>query len=131
GNQLQSSLSPAVVIPAALRTAESPVGVTPKTTKAKAIPARAQAAPQLAPAGVVSAGMNEAWPLEQIMPISARADQGIVPQFPAPEFRTVVFFETTQYVTSDSTLRRVQVWHVMLLSAERERLAKVPVAKSL
>ena len=131
GNQLQSSLSPAVVIPAALRTAESPVGVTPKTTKAKAIPARAQAAPQLAPAGVVSAGMNEAWPLEQIIPISARADQGIVPQFPAPEFRTVVFFETTQYVTSDSTLRRVQVWHVMLLSAERERLAKVPVAKSL
>jgi len=48
-----------------------------------------------------------------------------------PQFQTVVFFETTQYVASDSTVWRVQVWHVMLLTAERERLAKVPVVNSL
>jgi hypothetical protein len=85
--------------------------------------------------------MNEAWPLEQVVPISARADQEIASQFtapefpasefPAPRFQTVVFFETTQYVASDSRVWRVQVWHVMLLTAERERLAKVPVVNSL
>ncbi|MGA7079462.1 MAG: M56 family metallopeptidase [Terriglobales bacterium] len=125
-DQLQSSFLPAAVIPASLHTDGSLMGVTPKTVKAKVIPARAQAAPQLAPAGIVAARMNEAWPLEQIIPISARADREIVPQF-----QTLVFFETTQYVTSDSTLWRVQVWHVMLLTAERERLAKVPVVNSL
>ncbi len=128
-NQLQSSLSPAVVIPTALRTDESPVA--PKTTTPKVISARAQAAPQLASAGVVVPLMNEALPREQVIPISARADQEIVPQFPAPEFRTLVFFETTQYVTSDATVWRVQVWHVMLLTAERARVAKVPVVNAL
>jgi beta-lactamase regulating signal transducer with metallopeptidase domain len=125
-NQLQSSFSPAAVIPAALRTDESLGRVTPKTVKAKVIPAHTQAAPQLTPAGVVAARMNEAWPLEQMIPISARADQEILPQF-----QTLVFFETTQYVTSDSTLWRVQVWHVMLLTAERGQMAKVPVVNSL
>ena len=130
-SQLQSSLSPAAVIPAALRTDESSVRVASKTAKAKVIPAHAQAGAQLPSAGVVAALMNEAWPRERVIPISARADQEIVPQFPAPEFRTVVFFETTQYVASDSVVWRVQVWHVMLLTAERERLAKVPVVNSL
>jgi hypothetical protein len=70
--------------------------------------------------------MGEELPRDQIVPISARAEQEIVPQF-----QTMVFFETTQYVTSDSTVWRVQVWHVMLLSARRERLARVPVVNSL
>jgi Zn-dependent protease with chaperone function len=127
GNQLQPSLAPAVVIPAALHTDESLMRATAKTAKARVVPVHAQAAS----AGVVAARMNEAWPLEQVLPISASADQEIMSQFPTPEFRTVVFFETTQYVASDSTLWRVQVWHVMLLTAERERLAKVPVVNSL
>jgi Zn-dependent protease with chaperone function len=141
GSQLRPSLSPAAVIPAALRTGESSVRVVPRTAKAKATPTQAQPAPRFAPAGVVTARMNEAWPLEQVVPISARADQEIASQFtapefpasefPAPRFQTVVFFETTQYVASDSRVWRVQVWHVMLLTAERERLAKVPVVNSL
>jgi len=128
-SQLQSSFSPAAaVIPAALRTGESPVGGTAKTTttKPKVIPADARPAAQLAPAGVVAARMNEAWPLEQVVPISVRADQEIVPQF-----QTLVFFETTQYVTSDATVWRVQVWRVMWWTAEREHMAKVPVVNSL
>jgi hypothetical protein len=125
-NHLQSSMSLAAVVPAAFRTGESSVGETAKMSKAKAVHALAVAGHQLAPAGVVAARMGEELPRDQIVPISARAEQEIVPQF-----QTMVFFETTQYVTSDSTVWRVQVWHVMLLSARRERLARVPVVNSL
>ena len=121
----EPSLPPATVIPAALRTSESPAGATPRMTRAKVVPAHAIAPRQVAPEGLVAARMNEELP-DRVLPISARADQDIVPQF-----QTLVFFETTQYVTSDSTVWRVQVWHVMLLTAEHVRLAKVPVVNSL
>ncbi len=48
-----------------------------------------------------------------------------------PQFQTVVFIETTQYGNSATEFWRVQVWHVMLLSAERERMIRVPVANSI
>ena len=79
-------------------------------------------------AGVVAARMNEGARRDRVVAISARADQESTPEFPT-EFRTLVFVETTQYVTSDSSVWSVQVWHVMLVTGVRERMARVPVAK--
>jgi hypothetical protein len=130
---LDSSFPRASVIPAALRTSGSSSGaVTPRMTSVKVVHAHAPAGHQVAPVEVVAAGMSDReLPRDLVVPISARLDQEIVPQFQATEFRTVVFFETTQYVTSDSTVWRVQVWHVMLVGSERERSARVPVVNSL
>jgi|HubBroStandDraft_1064217.scaffolds.fasta_scaffold00368_19 Zn-dependent protease with chaperone function len=139
----QPSLQMPAVIPAALRTGESPLGTTAgmttaKMATAKTIHARDAVGRQSAPSQAVFAGMNEQAPSEQVVAIntSASADQEIMPQFQTAqfqtaEFRTVVFFQTTQYVISDSTVWRVQVWHVMLVSQVSERSARVPVVNSL
>jgi len=79
-------------------------------------------------AGAVAARMNEGARRDRVVAISARADQESMPEFPT-EFRTLVIVETTQYVTSDSSVWSVQVWHVMLVTGVRERMARAPVAK--
>jgi len=48
-----------------------------------------------------------------------------------PQFQTVVFIETTQYGDSAAQFWSVQVWHVTMLRAERERVVRVPVASSI
>ena len=63
---------------------------------------------------------------EQLVAVSASADQAFVPQF-----QTLVFIEATQYVTSDSSMWSVQVWRVTLLGPVRDRLAGLPVAHSI
>jgi beta-lactamase regulating signal transducer with metallopeptidase domain len=63
---------------------------------------------------------------EQLVAVSARADQGIVPQF-----QTLVLIEATQYVASDSSVWRVQVWRLTLLNTVRDRTMGVPVANSI
>jgi beta-lactamase regulating signal transducer with metallopeptidase domain len=126
---LPPSLPTAAVIPAALRTDElSSARTSAKAATARAIPAHAatghQVAPEIAPDRVV-AQRNAAPPPERVVEASASANLEIVPQF-----RTLVFVETTQYVTSDSSTWRVEVWRVTLVSAVRERVARAPVAKS-
>jgi hypothetical protein len=119
---VQPSLRTTAVIPAALRTGEfSSVGTT-----VKVIHARATAGRQASPANVVTARLNAAPPRERVVAISATADQEIVPQF-----RTLVFIEATQYMTSDSAVWSVQVWRVTLVTQVRERLAKAPIANSI
>jgi beta-lactamase regulating signal transducer with metallopeptidase domain len=81
---------------------------------------------QLAPAGAIAARGNVAPPPEQVVAISASADQEGV-----PHFQTLVFIEATQYVTSGPPVWSVQVWRVTWVSAARERMATVPVANSI
>jgi len=121
-SSVRSSVKTTAVIPAALRTgASSSVGTT-----AKVVHAHADAGRQLAPARVLAARLNAAPPRERVVAISASADQEIVPQF-----RTLVFIEATQYMTSDSSVWGVQVWRVTLVSPVRDRLTGVPVANSI
>ena len=91
------------------------------TTRPHAVAGR-----QLAPASVVPARLNATPPRDRVVEASASADQEIVPQF-----RTLVFIEATQYMTSDSSVWSVQVWRVTLVSPVCERLARVPVANSI
>ena len=80
---------------------------------------------ELAQPRAVDARLN-ATPRDRVVEASASAEQEIVPQF-----RTLVFIEATQYVTSNSSVWSVQVWRVTLVSAERERITRVPVANSI
>jgi hypothetical protein len=127
----QSSLRTAAVIPAALRTGEpSSVGTAAKMTTAEVAPAHVRvhdvAGEQIAPARVVAVRLNAAPPRDRVVEASASADQEIVPQF-----RTLVFIEATQFVTSDSAVWSVQVWRVMWVSPAGEGLARVPVEHSI
>ncbi len=122
-----SSVQTPAVIPAALRADESPSPrMTAKATPARVIPAHVVAARQRSAAGVVGARWNVAPPDRRVVAISAGADHEV-----ATQFQTLVFIEATQYVTSNSSVWRVQVWRVMLVSTGRGRLATVPVANSI
>jgi len=81
---------------------------------------------QLGQPRVVAARLNATLPPDRVVEASASSDQEIVPQF-----RTLVFIEATQYVTSNSSVWSVQVWRVTLVSPVRERMARVPVANSI
>lgn len=128
-----SSIKTAAVIPASFRVSEAVKNESlpglPSGTSAKAVsvrvPAHAVAARQMAPARTLVARPDATPPREQFV-VSASANQKIV-----PEFQTLVFIETTQYVTDDSPVWSVQVWRVILLTTELDRLAKVPVANSI
>lgn len=48
-----------------------------------------------------------------------------------PQFQTLVLIETTQFGDSAAQFWSVQVWHVTLLRAGRERMIRVPVASSI
>jgi beta-lactamase regulating signal transducer with metallopeptidase domain len=126
-------LQPAVkaaAVTAGFETGESSsLGTTGKGAIAKVVHARGHAhdvaGPQLASLGVVSAPLNAAPPPERVVETSASGDQETV-----PEFRTLIFIETTQYGNSDTGVWRVQVWRVMLLRTVRDTLAGVPAAHS-
>jgi hypothetical protein len=49
----------------------------------------------------------------------------------ASEFETLVFIEATQFISSDASIWRVQVWRVMLVGPRAERIGIVPVAHSI
>jgi hypothetical protein len=97
-----------------------------KMTTAKAVPARAVAGRELASAQAVSARLNAEPASNGVVAISANADREI-----APQFRTLVFIEATQYRTADSLGWSVQVWRVTWVSTVPDRLARVPVANSI
>ena len=125
----QTSLQ-AAVVPAALRAAESSLsGTAERRTTAKVSHARVHAhdvaGQQIAPEDVVAARSNAALPRERVVKASASGDQET-----APEFRTLIFIEATQYGNSDSAVWRVQVWRVMLVRTVHDTLAGVPVAHS-
>jgi beta-lactamase regulating signal transducer with metallopeptidase domain len=63
---------------------------------------------------------------ESLVPVRAIADQGM-----APQFQTLVFIQATQYATANSSVWRVQVWRVTVLSPEQNRLMTLPVANSI
>jgi beta-lactamase regulating signal transducer with metallopeptidase domain len=126
---LQPSVKAAAVT-AGFETGESSsLRTTGKGAIAKVVHARVHghdvAGHQLASAGVVSAPSHAAPPRERVVETSASGDQETV-----PEFRTLIFIETTQYGNSDSAVWRVQVWRVMLVRTVRDTLAGVPVAHS-
>ena len=77
----------------------------------KSFPLIAHATPKAAP------------PIDQFVAASADADQAI------PQFQTLVFFETTQFSNSNSTLWSVQVWRVTFVTEIRKRMEKVPPVK--
>lgn len=122
----QRSPQTAAVIPATLHTDEPPaVGKTPKVIHARAH-ANDVARSLPAPAPEFSARMNAEPSPDQLLAVNAITDQEIV-----PEFRTLVFFETTQYRTAGGMVWSVQMWRVTLVSAMRERMTRVPVANSI
>jgi beta-lactamase regulating signal transducer with metallopeptidase domain len=136
---LPPSLETAATIPAALGTGElsSSGAIKARTIESRTIQARTfkEATPRIIPAqataghGVVPdqavAGVDETLPPARVVETRASADQGIVPQF-----RTLVFVESAQYVTFDSSDGSVQVWQVTLVRTVRAQLAKAPVSKT-
>ena len=80
---------------------------------------------QLALAQPVKARMKLEPSQNQLIAISANANQEV------PSFQTLVFIEATQYMTSDSSVWRVQVWRVTLVNTVGGRLARVPVINSI
>ncbi len=77
-------------------------------------------------AHVVAARLNAAAPNNAVVAVSANAGRDF-----APQFRTLVFIEATQYRTADSSVWSVQVWRVTWVSTVPGRLARVPVANSI
>jgi len=131
-SSVQSSVKPTAVIPAGSRTGEpSSVGMvanlmTAKITTAKVVRAHAAARREPVLAQAASAPLNAAPLRDRAVAISASAGREI-----APQFRTLVFIEATQYVTSDSSGWSVQVWRVTFVTQVRERVAEVPVSNSI
>lgn len=124
---LQSSLllSAPQVMPVALRASAS----LPVEAPAKVVRARA-ARRELVSVPLVAQQLPEGSPREHLVAVSETQDQEI-----APQFQTLVFVHATQYVTSDSSLWRVQVWRVTLfaptMSPEQKRWLSVPIAHSI
>ena len=121
----QVSLPTPHVVPAALRmSAPQPVRATAKIVRARVAVHDSVSTP------VLSAQVREALAAEHLEEVSASVDQEM-----APQFQTLVFVQTTQYINSDSSVWRVQVWRVTLfgpaLSPEQRRWLSVPVAHSI
>jgi beta-lactamase regulating signal transducer with metallopeptidase domain len=124
-DSVASSLPAAMVIPAALRTDELPSArISAGKTTARVIPARAATGQRVA-SDMVAAQRNAVPLSARVVEVSASANREIVPQF-----RTLVFFEATQYVTSDPSTGSVQVWQVTVVRTVRERVATLPVSKT-
>ncbi|MGA7633809.1 MAG: M56 family metallopeptidase [Terriglobales bacterium] len=101
-----------------------PVTTTPKVVHAH-LPAKDAARNRLAAPQAIAARMNlsNAAMREGLITIRAVAAQENV-----PEFRTLVYIETSQYRTADATVWSVEVWQVTVRSAVAARLARTPVA---
>jgi hypothetical protein len=132
-SSVQTSSVEATVIPASFRMSESSFSgpslpVSPKvisahvsahtSTQRRAIGVRMISARTLA--------AQSGAPQSHAVMMNANASQEFV-----PEFRALVFIETTQFVTDDSSVWSVQVWRVTLLSTRLKHLAKMPVANSI
>jgi beta-lactamase regulating signal transducer with metallopeptidase domain len=100
------------------------VTTTPKVVHAH-LPAKAAEESRLAAPQTIAARMNlsDAAMREGLMAIRAVAAQENV-----PEFRTLVYIETSQYRTADATVWSVEVWQVTVRSVVAARLARTPVA---
>jgi hypothetical protein len=123
-----SSAKTAAVILASFRMRESSsstssLRTSPNIVSAR-VPAHAPAQRQLTPARTLVAQSNAPRPREVMMNASPSGKY-------APEVRTLFFIEATQYVVDDSSVWRVQVWRVTVLSTNLNRLAKLPVADSI
>ncbi len=96
------------------------------------VPAHAIPKRSVPRSNVAVARMNASFP--QVIAVNAaltaNEDRDI-----APEFQTLVFIETTQFVISDASVWRVQVWRVTLLGTTmgptRKSIGVVPVAHSI
>jgi beta-lactamase regulating signal transducer with metallopeptidase domain len=116
-----SGLQTAAVIPVALRTRDS------VSAKVKVARPHAVAGHRLTPPQMIAARLNSAPPPNRVVATRASADQEM-----APQSRTLVFIEATEYMTSpDSAVWSVHVWRVTLVRAVRDRVARVPVANSI
>jgi beta-lactamase regulating signal transducer with metallopeptidase domain len=92
------------------------------------------ARPPLSQAQATDARLNAAPPSDRVITVSASANEE-TDQETAPQFQTLLLVQTTvetrQYMTPDAAVWSVQVWRVTFVSAVRERLARVPVSKSI
>ncbi len=116
----ESSLTRPAIIPAPSRTEGfSPAGA------AKVVRTHAVGGHKPASANLVASRMEAAEAPNQVVEASENSEEV------APRLQTLVLIEATQYGTSGASLWSVQVWRVTLVSATRERIARVPVAKSI
>ncbi len=121
----RAGLQTAAVIAATLRTGESSTNAATKTPIAKVLRAHSVAGQKSLPQRLTVA-LNAPPAAPSIVEVSASADREV-----APEFQTLVLIEATQFITSDSSVWRVQVWRVTLVGTSPERLGIVPVAHSI
>ena len=130
-SSLRPSLATAAVVPSGLKSGESASKRTFNRGTGKAVHPRVQAhgvvTRQLdSPPPVVAAGSNAALPGERVVEASTTADQEAV-----PELRTLIFIAATQYRNSNSSVWRVQVWRVMVVTPVRDSLTGAPIAHSI
>jgi hypothetical protein len=109
---VQATLQTAVLMPAVVPGGESSRNAAINAPIAKVVRADSVTGQKPAPKSF-TARLNVP-PAPPVVLVSASADQGV-----APEFQTLVFIEATQFITSDSSVWRVQVWRVMLGQAAR------------
>ncbi len=127
-SSVQASSVGAAVIPASFRMSESSSSgssgpASPKVVSTRVLGHKSAQHP-LVGTPILAARSNG--PQVPAVMMRTSASREIVPQF-----RTVVFIETTQFVTDDSSVWSVQVWRVTLLSTRLNHSAKVPVANSI
>jgi beta-lactamase regulating signal transducer with metallopeptidase domain len=103
-----------------------PAGLDGRDARRSTTRSHAAAGRRLAAATVVAARVDAEPPREQVLAVNAMAEQQLMPQF-----QTLVFVQTTQYMTSGPVLWRVQVWRVMVVNPEQERAARVPLANKI
>jgi hypothetical protein len=123
---VQPAMHSAAVIPASLHVSDT---VAPSAARAELSHGKRTRATKGSPvsrANVAVARMNRNELLPRVVPVSANADEDMT-----PEFQTVVFIEATQFISSDASVWRVQVWRVMLVAPRSERIGIVPVAHSI
>jgi beta-lactamase regulating signal transducer with metallopeptidase domain len=88
------------------------------------------AATQLSQPRAIAARMNlDRTPTpEEFMAVNLNA---VADQKNAPQLRTLVFIETSQYRTADTMVWSVRVWQVTMPSAMAARLARTPIANRI
>ncbi|HLX84095.1 MAG TPA: M56 family metallopeptidase [Terriglobales bacterium] len=129
----QQAMHSAAIIPAAFHVGDTVAhdaaraGARTTIRSSKGIPARAIRRRSVPRPNVAVAQMNA--PLSQLIaasaPLNADEDRDI-----APEFQTLVFVETTQFIISDASVWRVQLWRITL-KGTIQRIGIVPVAHSI
>jgi beta-lactamase regulating signal transducer with metallopeptidase domain len=125
------SLPAAAVIPASLRTdslaSAAPRATTPKFVHAPLRTKNAGGTSMTAPQAIAARlNSNDAIADEGLAAIRA-----VAAQEKAPEFRTLVFIETSQYTTADATVWSVQVWQLTVPSAVAAQWVRVPAVNKI